>query len=102
MDNLYLSANFFKDAYEHSECVLINSVTKTNAMGLPISITQEDKKNKFEELKIKGTGKYTKLVGNSGCPDLIAASVYGTNLVYFLSLAAKNIKWKENKRQIFN
>ena len=53
VDNLYISAKFCKDAYQHPKCVLLYGVARTNGRGLPSFVVQEEVKNKNEQLKVR-------------------------------------------------
>ena len=43
-----------------------------------------------------------KLVGDSGCPNLLAVSVYDTKPVHFLFAASDSIKWVEKQLDVFD
>ena len=44
VDNLYISAKFCKDAYQHPKCNLIYGVARKHGRGLPEFIIQDEKK----------------------------------------------------------
>ena len=63
---------------------------------------QEEKQNKNEQLKVRGTTKAADLKGDVSCPSMYAVSVYGTKPVHFLSMYNNAIKWIMKKRRVFN
>jgi len=102
MDNLYLSATFCKAAYTHPNEVLIAGVTRKGGRGLPISVLQLEVENKKEQMKARGAVKVSVLQGDPSCPALVAASVYDTKPVHFLSMIWESIKWIAKERSVFN
>lgn len=102
MDNLYLSAKFCRSAYSHNRKVLIAGVTRKSGRGLPSSVVQEEKINKSDQLKVKGTVKAAVLKGDPMCPDLLAVSVYDTKPVHFLTMVAERIEWITKERKVYN
>jgi hypothetical protein len=102
MDNLYLSAKFVKACYNHDRKVLIAGVTRKSGRGIPLSVLQEEVKNKAQQEAIRGTVKVAVLKGDPDCPKLVAASVYDTKPVHFLSMICDCIKWVEKQRPTFN
>ena len=46
--------------------------------------------------------KAAKLVCDTGCPKLIALSIYDTKPVHYLSMVYKSIKWKKLERKVYN
>jgi len=102
MDNLYLSTKLCRVAYTHHMQVLIAGVTRKSGRGLPRSIKQEEAKNREAELAIRGTVKVAVLKGDAACPNVVAASVYDTKPVHFLSTIAENIAWVLKEKQVYN
>ena len=102
MDNLYLSATFCKAAYNHPMKVMIAGVTRKGGRGLPISVLQQEVDNKKDQMKVRGTVKVSVLQGDPMCPALVAASVYDTKPVHFLSMICESIKWIAKERSVFN
>eukprot|EP00957_Ditylum_brightwellii_P015355 1155713-Ditylum_brightwellii.AAC.1 len=60
--------------------------------GIPISVYQEEKKRRDEQVAARGMVKVAVLKGDPGCPDLVASSVYDTKSVHFLSMQCTEIK----------
>ncbi|CAB9519576.1 unknown protein [Seminavis robusta] len=102
MDNLYLSAKFVKGCYNHERKVLIAGVTRKQGRGIPLSVLQEEVMRKSEQEQVRGTVKVSVLKGDPHCPDLVAASVYDTKPVHFLSMIAPSIQWVKKERQVYN
>ena len=44
VDNLYISAKFCKDAYQHPKCILLYGVACTHGRGLPLFVMQVEVK----------------------------------------------------------
>jgi len=101
-DNLYMSAKFARAAYNHPKQVFVAGVVRKGGRGLPPAIFQEEVKNPKEVQQVRGTVKVAVLKGDPGCPDLIAASVYDTKPVHFMSMAAELIQWVRKQRLVFN
>jgi Transposase IS4 len=93
MDNLYLSAKFVKAAFMHKHKVLIAGVTRKSGRGLPASVLQEEEKNKNKQEALRGTVKVSVLKGDPDWPAMVAASVYDTKPVHFLSMMCELIQW---------
>lgn len=102
MDNLYLSAKLCRASYCHEKNVLIAGVTRKNGRGLPNSVLQEEVKTKEAEISVRGTVKVAVLKGDANCPNVVAASVYDTKPVHFLSTICESIAWVVKDRQVFN
>jgi Transposase IS4 len=102
MDNLYLSAKFCKGCFKHDNKVLLAGVTRKSGRGFPLSVLQEEVKNKNELLKVRGTVKAAVLDGDIECPNLLAVSVYDTKPVHFLTMNAEEIKWIECTKKVFS
>ena len=102
VDNLYMSAKFCRDTYNHPKKVKLHGVTRKSGRGLPSSIMQQEVQNKTEQEKVRGTVLAAKLVGDSKCPSLVAVSVYDTKPVHFLSMKAESIKWEEKSRSVYD
>jgi len=102
MDNLYLSAKLCRVCFTHKLNVLIAGVTRKSGRGLPRSIKQEEAKNREAELAARGTVKVAILKGDAACPNVVAASVYDTKPVHFLSTIAENIAWAMKEKQVYN
>ena len=98
MDNLNLSATFVKAAYMHDRKVLIAGVTRKSGRGLPLSVLQEEEKNKTKQEAVRGTVKVSVLRGDPDCPEMVAASVYDTKPVHFLSMTCQSINWIVKER----
>jgi len=101
VDNLYTSAKFCRVSYVKAK-VLLNGVTRTGSRGLPKSVLQDTKKKKSDILLARGTVKAAVLIGDPACPNLVAASVYDTKPVHFLSTVCESIRWIEKERLVFN
>ena len=102
MDNLYNSAAFCRYAYNHRNKVLVHGVTRKWGWGIPSCVLQEEIKNKKAQILVRGTVKAAKLVGNPGCPHLVALLVYDTRPVHYLSMVSDSIRWVEKVRKVFN
>ena len=102
MDNLYNSAKFCRAAFHHKNKVLCHGVTRRWGRGIPACVLQEEVKNRKEQLKVRGTVKAAILVGDPGCPNLIASSVYDTKPVHYLSMISNSIKWVVKEKKVFN
>lgn len=85
MDNMYSSTKLCRASYCHEKNVLIAGVTRKNGRGLPTSVLQEEVKTKEAEILVRGTVKVAVLKGDAKCPNVVAASVYDTKPVHFLS-----------------
>ena len=97
-----MSAKFCRDAYNHTKIIILHVVTRKSGRGLPASIMQEELHNRKEQEKVQGTVISAELVGNSKCPSLISVYVYDTKPVNFLSMEVDNIKWTENKIEVYD
>ena len=102
MDNLYNSAGFCRAAFHHKNKVLCHVVTRRWSRGIPACVLQEEGKNRKDQLKVRGTVKAAILVGDSGCQNLIASSVYDTKPVNYLSMISDSIKWVVKEKKVFN
>jgi hypothetical protein len=77
-------------------------VTWTGSRGLPKSVLQDTKQKQADILGAHGTVKAVVLIGDADCPNLVAASVYDTKPVHFLSTVCESIRWIEKERLVFN
>jgi Transposase IS4/SAP domain len=102
MDNLYMSAKFARNAFNHPNKVLIAGVTRKGLRGLPNCVMQEEVKTRSDQLKVRGTVKAAILEGDPLCPSLVATSVYDTKPVHFLSMSCNSIAWIVKERSVFN
>ena len=102
VDNLYMSAKFCRDAYNHTYKIKLHGVTRKGGRGLPMSVIQYELQNRKEQEKVRGTVHACELVGDTNCPSLLAVSVYDTKPVHFLTMAAEKIYWHENKREVYD
>jgi hypothetical protein len=102
MDNLYMSAKLCRVSFNHPNKLLIAGVTRKGGRGLPGSVLQEEEKNKDRQLGVRGTVKAAVLLGDAGCPGLVANSVYDTKPVHFLSMICEEIKWIKKHRLVYN
>ena len=102
MDNLYMSAKFAKIALiDSGKRVMIHGVTRSGR-GIPPCITQEALTRKEDLLRTRGTLKAAAITGDSACPGLVAASLYDSKPVYFLSNACTSVTWSKKERKIFH
>ena len=81
--NLYMSAKFCRDAYNHDSKIKLHGVTRKGGWGLPTTILQEEVQNKVEQEKVCGTVLAAELVGDVTCPSLLVISVCATKPVHF-------------------
>ena len=88
MDNLYNNAAFCCYAYNQQTKVLVHGVTRKWGRGIPDCILQEEVKNKGSQIKVRGTVKAARLIGDLGCPNLIASSIYESRPVHYLSMVS--------------
>ena len=105
MDNLFISAKFLYGAFEHcSSKVLVHGVCRKTGRGLPSSVYQEEHKDptSTKAQEARGATKAAVLVGDETCKNMLAFSVYDSKPVYFLSMAAENIKWIKKKRKFYD
>lgn len=102
MDNLYNSAKFCKVAANHPKRVLCHGVTRKGMRGIPKSVQQQEAKTREEQLAVRGTVKAAVLKNDPKCIDLVASSVYDTKPVHYLSMVAKEIKWVEVSKNVYN
>ena len=91
VDNLYMSAKFCRDNFNHSNNIKLHGVTRKSGRGLPVCVLQEELQNRSQKDKVRGTVCAAELVGDIDCPSLIAVSVYDTKPVHFLTMATKEI-----------
>jgi hypothetical protein len=82
----------------HERKALIAGVTRKSGRGLPLSVRQEEEKNKIKQEALRGTVKVSVLRGDQDCPCMVAASVYDTKLVHFLSMMCECIEWIVKER----
>lgn len=105
MDNLFISAKFLRGAFaDCSSKVMIHGVCRKTGRGIPSCILQADEKDptSVRAQQLRGTTKAAVLVGDSGCKDLCAFSVYDVKPVYFMSMAAENLNWKVKERKVYD
>ena len=102
VDNLYMSAKFCKDAFNHPMKVKLHGVTRKGGRGLPNCVLQDEKTNQKEQEKVRGTVCAAELVGDITCPSLIAVSVYDTKPVHFLTMAVEKIFWEEKSKEVYD
>jgi hypothetical protein len=83
---------------------LINGVTRTGMRGFPGHIIQAAQTTRKVGMAVTGTVKAAVLLRDPDCPALLAASVYDTKPVHFLSTAVlcKKVKWIVKEHQLFN
>ena len=93
MDNLYNSAAFCRAAYNHTYQVLYHGVTRKGKRGLPKSVIQEEVVSRKQQILKRGTVKAAVLRGDTGCPDLVASSIYDTKPLHYLSMVCEKLKW---------
>ena len=102
MDNLYISAKFAKCAAVHDKRVLISGVARKTGRGIPISVLQDEVKDKNAQQKVRGTVKAAVLMGDKHVPNLVAVSVYDTKPVHFLSTVCECIEWVLKAKDVWN
>jgi len=61
---------------------MVHGVTRRVNRGLPVSVIQEEVKNKKKQEEVRGTTKAAVLEGDPDCPNLVAISVYDTLLTF--------------------
>ena len=72
---------------------MLQDVCQTDNKGLSKCVAQLVKTQKLNAAKVRGTTKAIVLKGDLLCENLVAASVYDTKPVHFLSMVCDNIKW---------
>ena len=82
--------------------IKLHGVTRKSGRGLPASVMQEELHNRKGQENVQVTVIAAELVGDSKFPSLIAVSVYNTKPVHFLSMEVDNIKWTENKIEVYD
>lgn len=102
VDNLYMSARFCREAYNHPKKIKLHGVARKSGRGLPDLILQQELQNKKEQDKVKGTVRAAVLTGDQDCPSLLAVSVYDSKPVYFLTMVAEKIFWRVMKRSVYD
>ena len=102
VENLYMSAKFCKDTFNHNKKINLHVVTRNSCRGLPEYVLQEEASNKKYQEKFRGTVRAAELIGDKDCPSLIAVSVYDTKPVHFLTMATEKILWEKKSRDTFD
>lgn len=102
MDNLYNSAKFCKDCFNHPMKVLVAGVTRGGLRGVPECIKMVEMDTPAERALVRGTVKAAVLRGDRDCPDLLAVAVYDQKPVYFLSMCAVEARWIVKERKVFD
>lgn len=102
LDNLYNLAKFCKLAYNSRNKVKTFGVTRKGMRGMPDCVKQEEQKSKEGKERERGTVKAAVLKGDDDCPDLIAASIYDTKPVHFLSMSCKEVKWVIKTKKVWD
>ena len=102
MDNLYNSCAFSCAAYNHPRSILCHGVAQKKGRGVPNCVLQNEVLNLKQQRFVRGTVKAAVLVGDPGCPNLIASSVYDTKPVNYLSMVSDKIEWVVKSKPVFN
>jgi hypothetical protein len=103
LDNLYISAQFCKEALSGKNQVMVHGVCRASGRGLPACIIQKEETKKEEQERVRGKTKAAVLEGDPACPNLVAFSVYDTKKpVNFLSTACANLIWKEKTKKVYD
>ena len=89
VDNLYMSAKFCRDTFNHRMKIKLHGVTRKSGPGQPDCVLQEEVHNKAHQGKVRRTISAAELVGDSDSPSLIDVSVYDTKPCTFLTMATK-------------
>ena len=76
VDNLYNSAKFCKDTYNHSKKICLHGVTRKGGRGLPESVLQEEVTNPKIQETVRGTVHAAELLGDPDCPSLVVVAIY--------------------------
>jgi len=100
MDNLFTYWKLFTVLYLTK--ALGHGVTRRGGRGLPPSVQQVEEKNVKKAASLSGTNKAAKLVNDSRCPDLLAASVYDTKPVHMLSTCEESVQWMLKRRKVWD
>ena len=102
MDNLYNNVSFCRRSYNHKNCVLVHGVTRKPGRGIPDCVFQREEIKRVDQHKVRGTVKAAVVMGDPGCPNLIASSVYDTKPVHYLSMVTTELKWVVKERSVYN
>ena len=86
-DNLYMSAKFALQSFQHPKKVMVEGVARTGGRGIPAEVMQSEVTTKSAIVAIEGTVKAALLkdCGPLALSPLVAVSVYDTEPVHFLS-----------------
>ena len=68
VDNLYISAKFFKDTFNHNKKINLHVVIRHYGHEQPESVLQEYVSNKKDQEKFRGTVRAAELIGDKDCP----------------------------------
>ena len=99
MDNLFMSPKFAKIAKNDSgKGVMIHGVCRVSR-GIPTCIQQVAVTKKEDLLRNRGIVKASVLKGDAKCDGLVAASLYDSKPVYFISNACERIEWTKKIRR---
>ena len=102
MENIYKSAAFCRAAYHHDRKVLCHSVDNKAVRSITECVIQYEDKNPVAHWAEQGTVRAAVLEGNTGCPNLIASSVYDTKPVHDLSMVFESIQGVEKEKMVYN
>eukprot|EP01043_Picozoa_sp_COSAG02_P009074 COSAG02_NODE_302_length_25234_cov_43.365307_14_plen_804_part_00 len=100
MDNLYNSVKFCRAAYT-IKC-LTHGVARTWGRGIPDSVLQSEEKNLDKQDSVRGMVKAAILKDDPVAPDIVAASVYDTKPVHFVSSVVDKIEWLTKERKVYD
>jgi hypothetical protein len=101
LDNLYISAQFCREALTGKNHVMVHGVCRREGHGIsPCVLQKEVKKN--EQASVRGRTRAAVLEGDPDCADLVAFSVYDTKSVHFLSTVCTSLCWKEKTKWIYD
>ena len=100
MDNLYNSATFFREAYNHPRKVLFHGVARKAGRGVPKCVLQAEQQSADDQRAVRGTVKSAVLVGDPDCPNLVASYVYDSKPVHYLSMVSSSIEWTAKEKNV--
>ena len=103
VDNLHASINFLVHALKHKSKVMIEGVARKSGRGVPECVKQEEVGPSMLK-EVVGTCKAAKLSLPSvlGETKIVAASIYDSKPVYFLSSSCESIKWVKKEKKAWN
>ena len=101
-DNLYISVNLCKEAYNHHSKVIINAMCRHFGRGFPSVVIQREVKIPGKKKRVNGMVTDAILVRDPLLSDLVAICVHDTKPISFLSMCCETVQWVKKSRQIYD